>query len=268
MSSTSGFKTLPLRSQTNYGHAQDLEIWQVARAATAADFFFKPLKLPKEDDSGYVRLTDGGFGGNNNPAEQAKDEIEDLHGQNSINIMVSVGTARKNKEETNQGFFRLPGRMRRWADQMSDPERVHRKMYKQSEREDFVYHRFNHPNSLEIDLDEWKPRRNGSTTIATIEQNFSNYLNMEGVDAQFKSCAESLVACRRSRMNTREWERYATVARYTCSYKGCNLSEFFNCNDFQEHLREKHHAQGGKLKSESDKRRKRWEYQASRAVGS
>lgn len=261
----------PARKGTNYEAAQGLEIWQVARAATAADFYFKPWihrRSPKP-----MLLTDGGFGPDNNPTERARQEIEDLHDTGSTDVIVSVGTARKIEPETAKSLFTLPQRIRKIVTELTDPEQVHDRMVdmvkkhneSQGSEHPLNYYRLNHPGGLQVELDEWQPRKNktktasGSRTVTKITNDFNAYLTEEGIRSEIKDCAAKLVKRRQARSGTREWEHFATVAKYRCCWKGCYLEDFSNDKDLEQHLRTKHSEfNPGDLVDEC---RERWKYQ-------
>ena len=263
----------PTRNGTNYEAAQGLEVWQVARAATAADFYFKPWI--HRSSSRPMLLTDGGFGPNNNPTEVARQEIENIHGGGSTDIIVSVGTARRTRPETAKGFFTVvPKSMRKWANELTDPEPVHIRMEDkynelllEESAQSFDYHRLNHPGGLQVELDEWQPRKSknntasGSKTMEAIRNGVYAYLNEDGVRKEIDECAAKLVKRRQARSGTREWERFATVAKYRCCWTGCYLEDFSNDRDFENHLRWKHSENPADLKRQVDRCRTRWQYQ-------
>ena len=111
----------------NYDKAQQLEVWQVARAATAAILYFEPLTIENARAGGSTEFRDGGFSQANNPTRTGKHEIEDLHGYASIDIIVSVGTARKLvKDAKKKTFFStIPNLANEFADNATDPEKTH-----------------------------------------------------------------------------------------------------------------------------------------------
>ena len=254
----------------NYEKAQELEIWQVARAATAAPFYFEPLKVEKARASGHVLFTDGGFSHTNNPTRRGQLEIEDFHGPGSIGIVVSVGTARKEKKAKGlpglHFFNKVPREMRDMAHNMSDPEVVHRDMKRERDKQDFTYYRLNDQQGLDIELDCWEPKQGlfnqsaGSKTIKIIEDAFAHWACEAATMQQLRSCAEVLVECRRQRMNTPKWERFATGARYRCHIQRCDLEDFFDGEKFEDHLRE-HGIPEHKLKEEVAYCKDHWRYQ-------
>ena len=249
----------------NYEKAQEFEIWQVARAATAAPFFFEPLKVPKARTSGHILFTDGGFSQTNNPTRQGIREIEDLHGRGSIGTVVSVGTARRKKEDNR---FRMVRFFKSMAFDLSDPETIHDDILARDRNtQNFSYHRLNDPDGLDIEFDRWEPKGRfrkdaGSQTITAIRDAFAHWASQAATINDLKKCAKMLVKCRWNRMHTEKWERYATGARYRCRYQGCDLEDFFDGNKFRDHLRG-HGRPEHILDKEVDHCRHYWKYQAA-----
>ena len=250
------------KPKLNFGDAQKFEIWQVARAATAAPLFFEPLKVEMANTSGHILFTDGGFGQNNNPTRQAIREIEGLHGAGSIGIVVSVGTAR-GKEEDNR--FRMVRFINSLVSEHTDPEVIHDDIQEQAPQK-FSYYRLNHPEGLDIGLDRWEPRGPfskdaGSETIKRITTAFEKWACRGPNINYLKSCARMLVECRWNRMYTPKWERYAIGARYRCRVQGCDLEDFFDGDKFKDHLRG-HGRPEYSLDREVDYCKYYWKYQA------
>ena len=257
----------------NYEKAQQLEVWQVARAATAAKFYFEPLKVENSRIGGFSEFTDGGFGHNNNPTRTGKQEIEDLHGRSSIGIIVSVGTARKLKKDAKKAnfFSTIPDSAREFADTATDPEIVHNEMQRDHDNHNgFPYFRLNHPGGLQTELDEWEPKHkmynkkvSGEKTIADIESAFAKWAAKRDNIQQLEECAAALVARRRERMFTKKWERYATGSHFECRVKGCDPGDFFHRHQFSNHLSRHHFFEGDELKDEVSQCRRHWRYQAA-----
>lgn len=257
------------RGRLNYEKAQEFEIWQVARAATAAPLYFEPLKVERARASGHILFTDGGFSHTNNPTRTGKSEIKVLRGSDSIGIVVSVGTARKKKEESSSAWVRfvnkIPREMRDMAHELSDPEAVHDEMLQEQES---PYYRLNHPDGLDIELDRWEPKQNlfskdaGSTTITTIRNAFAHWACDKKTMNDLSNCAKALVDCRRKRMNTPKWERYATAVRYQCRVEDCDF-DCYEEDDFREHLRSQHTTPKNYMDQEVDHCRHHWRYQAA-----
>ena len=257
----------------NYEKAQQLEVWQVARAATAAKFYFEPLKIENFRVGGSTEFTDGGFGQANNPTRTGTQEIEELHGYDSIGIVVSIGTARKLKEDAKKATFfsTIPGSAREFADAATDPEIIHHNMQRHHDkRHEFPYYRLNHAGGLQTELDEWEPKRKmynkkdgGAKTIADMEGAFDKWAGNQENIQQLRECAAALVARRRERMSTRKWERYATGSHFECRVKGCDDGDFYYRDQFQSHLSERHGFEGDYLECQMRQRRKHWRYQVA-----
>ena len=252
----------------NYEKAQEFEIWQVARAATAAPFYFEPLKIEKARAPGSILFTDGGFSYDNNPSREGKREIQDLHGHDRTYILVSVGTARKTREEKKSFFNKVPREFRGMADDLSNPEKVHEDVERDQRSETFHYYRLNHPDGLDIELDRWEPKQHwynnqdaGSDTIDTMKNRFAQWARQVDTIRLLEDCAAKLVECRRSRMSTDKWERYATGSQYRCQYVGCSHKDIFNGIKFAAHLRQYHHVQEDVLQEDMGRCKHQWRYQ-------
>ena len=237
----------------NYEKAQKFEIWEVARAATAARFFFEPLKIKLPGSSEHMIFEDGGFQNANNPTLEGMHELEELYGHNSVGIVVSVGTAHEEKKPVNS----LRRVKKKLADRATESEAVHRSMKRKARQAEIEgkdtggsvlsYHRLNDHRSLDVELDEWEPRKgtfskaSGSETLAKVESAFAAW--MTGVENQdeLRRCAAVLVENRRSRIKDEDkWERFATGAKFTCRSLKCDTGDFAGRELFREHLREKH----------------------------
>jgi hypothetical protein len=219
---------------TNYGEASSLEIWQVARAATAAPTYFKPLKVyvhPKDNtDPEYFYFIDGGFG-HNNPTAVSIDEIYQLHGEKSLDMVVSVGTAKK--EVKSKSLFPGVRAGRGGMAKLTDPETTHETVRRQAEKARFDYFRLNNPETLAIPLDEWK-----KTTLNDIRSNFKDWALEDQGLKELQRCASQLVEGRRSRVkeDPARWERYATGSHFFCPHSNCE-SDFMRRDDFESHVK-------------------------------
>ena len=74
-------------AERNPGPADNIPIWQVARATTAAPTYFDPIPIQNNT------FGDGGLG-SNNPVQDIFWEVATMHGNNSsvVNLIVSIGT--------------------------------------------------------------------------------------------------------------------------------------------------------------------------------
>ncbi|KAL9118960.1 MAG: hypothetical protein Q9187_004487, partial [Circinaria calcarea] len=199
----------------NYENAQDFEIWEVARAATAAPFYFEPFEIRIPRSSGHLLFTDGGFSTSNNPTREGTQEIEEMHGTNSMGVVVSIGTARHNERPREKGILPVIQKLKGFVQSATDPEVMHLEMKRKSYPDKFPYYRLNDPGGTSIELDEWKPKRGmfknkaaGSETIKAIKDAFSKWAGeMENIRT-LEQCAADLVDRRRARTSNRTmWER-------------------------------------------------------------
>ena len=256
----------------NYEKAQQLEVWQVARAATAAKFYFEPLKV-ENAVGGLATFEDGGFGQANNPTRTGKQEIEDLNGKSSIGIVVSVGTARKQKKDAKKATFfsTIPDSAREFADTATDPEIIHKEMKREHDKyNEFPYYRLNERGGLQTELDEWEPKRKmynekqgGAKTIADMEGAFAKWAAKVDNIQQLQECAAALVARRKGRtLSTSTWERYATGSHFTCRQR-CVLGDSYDRHEFTRHLKEHHEFEDDQLEEEVNRCRRHWRYQAA-----
>ena len=252
----------------NYGQAQKLEIWEVARAATAAKWVFEPLKI-KLPSGNHLLFQDGGFGANN-PTQEAKYELEDFYGKKAIGIAVSVGTARRHESDPKPSFFTaIPGMAKSLAAAVTNPETVHGIMEREFQRDESCYYRINDPGTLGIDMDEWKPRstmgksKSGSTTISTITNVFNRWMRSTENQRYLMECATHLVECRQARMHTNKWPRFATGLRFVCQAKRCEQAEFLDRDSFARHLADEHPERPNDHGEEERECERRWIYQAA-----
>ncbi|KAL9091324.1 MAG: hypothetical protein Q9165_004958 [Trypethelium subeluteriae] len=239
------------RNTLNFGDAQQLPIWQVARAATAAKSYFRPLKIPIGGEGDSI-FEDGGFGRLNNPSVRGKAEIKNLHGPRRLDIAVSIGTAKKAEPGGRRKIF---GVLRSLSAIATDVEDAHREMSECSkpDQDNFVYFRFNAEaeQALETPLDEWEPRgikakimgqRPGAKTIENITNAYRIWALDLKVQQDFRDCARALVQKRRVRArNESRWETFANVTSFKCGLAGC--SRFHGAvrrDTFRKHLEEDH----------------------------
>ena len=258
-----GNETLGSR-RINYGKAQAFQIWEVARAATAAPYYFEPLKIESPGSVEHLLFQDGGFSLNNNPTLEGKLEIEEYYDRNSINIVVSVGTARSSPK-SGRGFTRVA---KGFVNKFTDPELRHNDMRQTSQREGFTYYRLNDPGTLEVELDEWKPRDNiftrasGSRTLSDIRTAFNRWAADPNVIQDVQNCAADLVNCRRARAKDRvRWERYATGSQFACPQQKCEVEEFVARDAFRTHLHENHNWTLAEIETRTEECRRQWQYQ-------
>ncbi|KAF2731010.1 FabD/lysophospholipase-like protein [Polyplosphaeria fusca] len=231
-------------TQKKYGKADPFEIWEVARAATAAPMYFKAIKFENETRSGTTKtyFSDGGFSHTNNPAEEGVKEIELLHGATNIGIVVSMGTARGPANSAGRGTISL---FKTTVADNTDPEKVHARLYERFKDQE-CYFRFNDLNGIDVELDEWRKntlftRKPGRKTLDKIESGFHKWYSNGRVAKDIDHCAQLLVAQRTMRMHDRSrWDLYATGTYFPCHIDGCTREVFYNKERFKQHLTADH----------------------------
>ncbi|KAF8538287.1 acyl transferase/acyl hydrolase/lysophospholipase [Trichophaea hybrida] len=145
------------------------QIWQAARATSAAPTFFKRIKIGGQHAE--IEYIDGGIGFNN-PVQQVLDEAHTIHENRPVDCILSVGTGRAltvglPQPDTFQKL--LPTYiitvLKRLA---TDSERTSREVEKRYRSTPGVYFRFNVEQGLQnITLEEWK--KIGEVTTHTIQ---------------------------------------------------------------------------------------------------
>ena len=261
------------RRDINYGPARQFTILEAARAATAAEFFFEKLSMDIDKSSGPTYFTDGGYGFQNNPTKVGIEEIEEKYGINSVGTIISIGTARENIPKKS-GFFSLPSKIEHAFSKATDPEVVHREL--EAKTHLYLYHRLNNPGTLEVALDEWKPRvglfnklrrsfKPGSETMTIIHNNFNQWAANPSNVQMLQGCAQILVQQRIERTHDRaKWERYATCAQYSCPYPESDCQTFLQRSDYLTHLEVTHGVGSEDQEAFAKKYRTHWQYQPAK----
>ena len=181
-------RTISLTDKNKQSSNKDFQIWQVARATSAATLYFPPLYVGDEF------IYDGGFQGTNNPTLQALDEVMyiDRRTPKTSTAFVSIGSGHSPVTSRKQpSLFRI---IKESIKLLTDPERTHSQMQHRAATHDFPYFRFSGP-SLTTRFDEWRP-----STVSDIESETKQYLGQSEVINKLQKCAEVLVVQWRSRM--------------------------------------------------------------------
>ena len=275
----------------NPNYAAPYEIWQVARATTAAPFYFDPIEISGlltstnslkrgatfgknkrsvPHDKSIATFIDGGWGHTNNPAEEAYHEI--ITSNETIGTFASIGTGRRTTDRWKSGF---KNKILGLVDEATNPEISHRRVLALSKQEGkiFSYYRFNELNALpDTDFDEWQPRSTGKKTLNKIEDAFRKWALKGDVQADFQKCAEELVRRRRLRTaDTSRWERYALGSCFDCKEdkKVCPApadKRWFDRKEFQDHLLADHEAKPSNIDQIVEKCRTVWAYKPPQNV--
>jgi hypothetical protein len=210
-------------------------LWQVARATSAAPFYFESIKI------GERKFLDGGMGANN-PALLALGEIRHKH-RYSPALFVSIGAGvkhplpKKKRMDEAREFFSSDrtddvsrkqfikkylelGRLSK--DLMTDTEGIMNDWLDACEGHGTPRRRFNVEHGLGIiPIDDWRPAETGAITLEQIRNRTEEYLSDEEVRRDLDFCAQQLVEIRHRRSRTERWEMFATDLEYYCPHPEC-----------------------------------------------
>ncbi|KAL9011734.1 MAG: hypothetical protein Q9173_003442 [Seirophora scorigena] len=214
----------------NPDDSSEFEIWQVARATSAAPSYFKSTRLfDYRYDDAAVNI--------NNPSLEMYKEVGLLSKAHEfIEILLSLGTGNA-KGNTTKARHALQKELNDISDL------VHQKIKEARKQDDFTYYRWDVQDGLQdVRLDEWKPIESGEITRERIGRATNRYLESPDVRVQIRNCADVLVHARLLRAQTMRWEMYATGTRYRCPIPTCadQSSRFQNRNDLMDHLQTEH----------------------------
>lgn len=262
------------RRHINRGPPANLAIPDVARAATAAPFYFDPLKVKLNEREG-VLFEDGGFGATNNPTMVGIEEIQCMHGPEFVGTVVSVGTARGQAAETQERSVKesIRNKLRRVINMATDPDHEHGRATRMTLDLKVEYFRLNPQQDkyrLAVPLDEWLPRAKkrhglldkaapkmtpGQRTMEEMDNAFQRWALDPDTQADMSRCAAALVDCRRERTkDLAKWERYAVGSEFRCTLKSIHDKcerEFLHRNKFEDHLRTRHELNSGEITQEA-----------------
>ncbi|KAF2007691.1 FabD/lysophospholipase-like protein [Amniculicola lignicola CBS 123094] len=221
--------------------ADNMKIWEVTRATSAAPFYFKMLEADFGRPRGKIGFKDGGIR-ENNPSYAAYSEHASLKGDDrEPALLLSVGTGRP--DTSNDGFASVwPGPfgkvplMKKWSEKFAvfknvlikytEGEDRHKMMRSIAKGENRWYKRLNVNKGLEdMKLDNWEkgPWLNpatgitktvpGGKTLTDMEKATRAYLDRDNVDksvqeyappkVMLQQAAEKLVRHRRMRERTK-----------------------------------------------------------------
>jgi hypothetical protein len=146
-------KPLRLRSYpSRYQPSLDCEIWEVARATSAAPTFFDPIQLPNG-----TTLRDGAFF-NNNPIMELLDEIQTEFGGDEIESIVSIGTGVGKTEHLGSRLSSVAKACAKIATDTGNTEWQFRRTHaSKGQQFDGCYFRFEVDQGLQgVGIEEWK----------------------------------------------------------------------------------------------------------------
>lgn len=207
-----------LGQRFNLHKAQEVPIWEVARATSAAPSYFSDHLI-----NGY-RHTDGGIGANN-PAHYAFNEMRQMNAGRDPYLVLSIGTGAPQDVFKTERAKKMACIVRREAENLLKAIRTMRKIVTDSEKahEELMeivsraqggdpqkppyYYRFNVPDIAGIPLDEWRPKHGGLHTKSELRWKSEAYLRKPAIQRQMWQCAVRLIDLRRERADAEKWER-------------------------------------------------------------
>ncbi|KAI4146905.1 MAG: hypothetical protein L6R39_003298 [Caloplaca ligustica] len=220
----------PFLYPRNPKDTKEFDIWQVARATSAAPSYFKSTRLHE------YRYYDAAVNLNNPSLEMYKEVSLLSKAHESIELLLSLGTGNAKGNTT-----KAKNALQKELNNISDV--VHRKIEEAQNQDGFSYYRWDVQDGLrDVRLDEWKPIEDGHTTLNRIKEATKAHLESPRVQDQIRVCAENLVHARRQRAQTMRWEMYATGTRYRCPMPECKYQSrrFQNRNELMDHLQTEH----------------------------
>jgi hypothetical protein len=229
----------------NAGPAQDVALWKVGRATSAAPGWFPSIKI---DEEWYQ---DGAVARYNNPIDAAFNEVKQMSPSQDPNVIISIGTGVKHANEgtpthSNQAPSKwnwIKGSIAQYKRLLGNSDEVHRNFKARLDREyrsSFTgkptYYRWDVPAGFpEVKLGDWHGS-DGLTTREAMRVPTESYCDEDTVRQDIKSCAKKLVEIRRQRASTARWESFALDARlhYVCPLSITRAAEGAELNESGE----------------------------------
>ncbi|KAL9045780.1 MAG: hypothetical protein Q9214_001238 [Letrouitia sp. 1 TL-2023] len=213
---------------------RNFEIWEVARAASAAPSFFKSVTLGNDlYYDGVVNL--------NNPSWELCNEFRLLavDSREAIDVLLSIGGGNTRADKP-----KVRSRRSALLSNWTYPEYVQKKVRMESKRQVFSYYRLDAEGVHQsVRIDEWKPKETGKTTLGKIKAATEKYLKRDDIRSCCRKVAQELARKRILRSQTMRWESFATGARYKCPLPECSKRRetvFLHRNALMDHLRKEH----------------------------
>ena len=179
----------------NPGSAATCQIWEAARATSAAPKYFAPILI---DEKLFI---DGGFG-TNNPTFEAFNELTQSKRDIPLDpLMISVGSGtgrRRSRLKTSRIKPLIVSNIYSAFDLATDTDRVHQQMSIIARERKFAYFRFSVDEGLEdILLDNWEVQKtDGKKSFKTISHIIAQtkiYIQRQDIQQELRSCAQLLV---------------------------------------------------------------------------
>lgn len=232
--------------ERNPDHEDNYPIWQVARATSAAPFYFKSVKMGRGDER--YEFVDGGFGANN-PSEEAFEEVKMMSSDRdtALSALVSIGTGKDSESTPLRGaglqmYAAYANVAKKWA---TYAEGTHETMLRLTGNK-IPYFRLNVERGIgSMKLDEFKTKGDRCITLDNIRHATEAYLGSDEVKKQISSCARVLVERRRRRAcqeHVDRWERFCFGVEYCCKIPECSQGRmvYATRDRLRQHLQELH----------------------------
>ena len=212
---------------------EDLGIWDVARATSAAPFHFKPVTLGSALYYDVTKVIDSS-------TLYVLNAVEHAEGwPNTIGTLLNVDLRSPEAERRHK----RRGSMALRLQEPSHHDIIHGNLQDRSERGSFEYHRLDPLEHLNASRsDKVSSKSNHKKAVEETQGTIADYLAQDHVKAHLRQIADDLVKVRLQRARTMKWERFATGVIYRCPVKGCHQSSlrFENRRDLLDHLRRVH----------------------------
>lgn len=260
-------KAVPGSEPQNAGPPEDCQIWEAARATSAAPRYLKPMPIERKRpiDATLGPLGDqtpvyiDGAVACNDPTPDLIKEIRTHRrwhpgqpGQDlGVKLVLTLGTGQKPTTKVKAGGLAAIY-LKRFANTLEThllkPGRAEKKMPKYVEEHKFAYFKWDGGLQVEaISLDDCKAKT--FEKMAEWTQDYMSRPEISGSsgkesDGQLWKVATSLVEERRNRLlkSKREWERFASCVTYRCPLARCpNHPNIFNSmQGVEEHIKAHH----------------------------
>ena len=192
------------------GKATDSQIWQAARATSAAPTFFDPIKIgPRPPDLSY---------------EVFNEVSSTLQPGEAIGVFANLGTGKPqspgalSRSATGDSHIAC----KKWSKQTFKSSRGAMAVIPKGDT-DRDYRLGVHCDLDGISQDDWKSFSQHGDAWRRLTELTEQKIHE--IVPQVEELARKLVDLRRQRCRTERWERFALGSWYRCTYKGCSQQE-------------------------------------------
>ena len=252
----------PLRDTgTLNGH----KIWQVGRATSAAELYFKAMRLEERGGmSDYIAFgseEQGEFSGylafgSKDLIDQAYRSVQGVNPNcpQTVKILMSIGTGHELIIKPSSFLPSFLPSKKHTSHAGSRSKSIKRNLL--ADTRNYVdFFRFDGEHGLgTMAFDEWK----GGETLELMQTSTEGYLQSPNVKSDIAKIARQLVECRRERStwkpDTDRWERFCHGVEYACPESTCKDDplKYKTRQSLQDHLKATHSIDPDELESELD----------------